>query len=327
MYQARNTESFISTVSVTPDAFDHILAHFKHEYVVLSRPGRSGRPSRIPKKHAVLAMLLHYYTTAVEGKTMQELFSLTPSTFARVLGRAEDALWRTLKSIPDASIRWPSKVKQANWASKSNARKPLVHGVFAFVDGKNLRVQEPSNADLQNAHYNGTFLSELDSLNVIRWLHCVFVTGVVCYGLGGTLIWGSHNCPGSWNDGEMSRRLQDILSDDSKVGPGMCIASDSAFPVGGRCAGRIITPLKDGDLERQPPECRLALQTMSDCITSLRQAAEWGMGSATKVYRQLLLPLPYNPTLRGMRLDNIFRLYNYRVRRCGISQIKNVFGV
>ncbi|ETV67580.1 hypothetical protein H257_16306 [Aphanomyces astaci] len=193
---------------------------------------------------------------------MQELFSLTPSTFARVLGRAEDALWRTLKSIPDASIRWPSKFKQAYWASKSNAREPLVHGVFAFVDGKNLRVQEPSNADLQNAHYNG-------------WLHCVFVTGVVCYGLGGTLIWGSHNCPGSWNDGEMSRRLQDILSDDSKVGPGI-----------------IITPLKDGDLERQPPECRLALQTMSDCITSLRQAAEWGMGSATKVYRQLLLPLP-----------------------------------
>ncbi|KAF0702602.1 hypothetical protein AaE_015827 [Aphanomyces astaci] len=293
MYQARNTESFISTVSVTPDAFDHILAHFKHEYVVLSRPGRSARPSRIPKKHAVLAMVLHYYTAAVEGKTMQELFSLTPSTFARVLGRAEDALWRTLKSIPDASIRWPSKLKQAYWASKLNAREPLVHGVFAFVDGRNLRVQEPSNADLQNAHYNG-------------WLHCVIVTGVLCYGLDGTLIWGRHNCPGSWNDGEMSRRLQDILSDDSKVGPGMFIASDSAFPVGGRCA---------------------ALQTMSDCITPLRQAAELGMGSATKVYRQLLLPLPYNPTLRGMRLDNIFRLYNYRVRRCGISQIKNVFGV
>ncbi|ETV69601.1 hypothetical protein H257_14740 [Aphanomyces astaci] len=45
---------------------------------------------------------------------------------------------------------------------------------------------------------------------------------------------------------------------------------------------------------------------MSDSITSLRQAAEWGMGSAVKVYRQLDLKLPYDPTLRGRRLQNIF---------------------
>ncbi|ETV73527.1 hypothetical protein H257_11652 [Aphanomyces astaci] len=270
MYKARDAQSFVATVSVTPDAFDYILYYFKHEYVVLSRPGKSGRPPRIPKKHAVLAMLLHFCTAAVEGKTLHELFGLAPSTFCRVLRRAEEALARTLRRV------------------------------FGFVDGKNLRVQEPSNVDLQNAQFNG-------------WLHCVFVTGVLCYGVDGTLIWGRHNCPGSWNDGEMSRGLQDILADDTKVGPGMKVASDSAFPVGGRCAGRIITPLKEGDLERQPANCRLAMQTMSDCITSLRQAAEWGMGSATKVYRQLLLPLPYNPALRSVRLDSIFRLYNFRV--------------
>ncbi|RHY11309.1 hypothetical protein DYB36_005419 [Aphanomyces astaci] len=314
MYKARDAQSFVPTVSVTPNAFDSIVYYFKDEYAVLSRPGKSGRPPRIPKKHAVLAMLLHFYTAAVEGKTLHELFGLAPSTFCQVLRRAEEALAQTLRRIPDASIRWPSKSRKAHWASKANEREPLVQGVFGFVDGKNLRVQEPSNVDLQNAQFNG-------------WLHCVFVTGVLCYGLDGTLIWGRHNCPGSWNDGEMSRGLQDILADDTKVGPGMKVASDSAFPVGGRCAGRIITPLKEGDLERQHANCRLAMQTMSDCITSLRQAAEWGMGSATKVYRQLLLPLPYNPALRSVRLNNIFRLYNFRVSRCGISQIKNVFGV
>ncbi|ETV82889.1 hypothetical protein H257_04663 [Aphanomyces astaci] len=246
-------------------------------------------------------MLLHFYTAVVEGKTLHELFGLAPSTFCRVLRRAEEALARTLRRIPDALIRWPSKSGQAHWASKANEREPLVQGVFGFVDGKDLRVQEPSNVDLQNAQFNG-------------WLHCVFVTGVLCYGLDGTLIWGRHNCPGSWNDGEMSRGLQDILADDTKVGPGMKVASDSAFPVGGRCAGRIITPLKEGDLERQPANCRLAMQTISDCITSLRQAAEWGMGSATKMYRHLLLPLPYNPALRSVRLENIFRLYNFRLK-------------
>ncbi|KAF0728094.1 hypothetical protein Ae201684_013924 [Aphanomyces euteiches] len=158
------------------------------------------------------------------------------------------------------------------------------------------------------------------------WLHSVFVTGVLCFGIDGTLIWGRHNCPGSWNDGEMSRRLQEILSDPWRTGAGMKIASDSAFPVSGRCAGRIITPLKEGDLERHPHDCRLGMKAMSDSITSLRQAAEWGMGAVGKVYRQLLLPLPYNPAVRAMRLNSIFKLYNFRVRRTGISQIKNVFG-
>lgn len=141
------------------------------------------------------------------------------------------------------------------------------------------------------------------------------------------MIWGRHNCPGSWNDGEMSRALQERLDDPRRGGPGMKIASDSAFPVSGRCAGRIVTLIKEGDSDRLPPECRLGMQAMSDSITSLRQAAEWGMGSSVKVYRQLALPLPYNPGVRGRRLVNIFKLYNYRVRRTGISQIKNVMTV
>ncbi|KAG9406868.1 hypothetical protein AC1031_003197 [Aphanomyces cochlioides] len=207
----------------------------------------------------------------------------------------------------DADVRWPSKETQMLLASKTNAREPLVDGDFGFVDGKNFRVQTPSKRDLQNAQYN--------------------VTGVLCFGLDGTLIWGRHNCPGSRNDGEVSRRLQELLSDPTKVGTGMKLAADSAFPVSGRCAGRIVSPIKECDLDRQPDNCRYAMQVMSDCITSLRQAAEWGMGAVSKVYRQLLLPLPYDPELRGLRLNNMFRLYNLRVRRTGISQIKNVFEV
>ncbi|ETV79264.1 hypothetical protein H257_07325 [Aphanomyces astaci] len=126
MYKTRDAQSFVATVSVTPDAFDYILYYFKHEYLVLSRPGKSGRPPRIPKKYAVLAMLLHFSTAAVEGKTLHELFGLAPSTFCRVLRRAEEALARTLRRIPDASIRWPSKSRQAHWASKANEREPLV---------------------------------------------------------------------------------------------------------------------------------------------------------------------------------------------------------
>ncbi|ETV81267.1 hypothetical protein H257_05830 [Aphanomyces astaci] len=285
MYESRSIPSFIATKSIPPDDFDDLLRVFSVNYTVCSGPGRRERPPRVQQTHAVLAMLLHYYTAAVEHKTLQELFGVSPTTFSRVLRRAEVALDRALSHMQDSAVRWPSKALQRDWAVLTNAKEPLMEGVFAFVDGKNYRVQSPSNADLQNAHYNG-----------------------------------------SWNDGEVSCHLQARVSDERFVAPGMKIASVSAFPVSGRCSGRIITPLKEGDLDRNPPCDRLALQTMSDCITSLRQAAEWGMGATGKVYRQLLLPLPYNPLVRGRRLSNMFQLYNFRVRRTGLSQIKNVFG-
>jgi hypothetical protein len=104
----------------------------------------------------------------------------------------------------------------------------------------------------------------------------------------------------------MSRDLQIKLCDPTIVGVGMKLASLSAFPIRGDMDGKIIAPLKEGDLECAPPQCRLAMQVMSDSITSLRQAVEWGMGAACKVYRQLPLPLPFNPKCRALRLNNVF---------------------
>jgi len=49
------------------------------------------------------------------------------------------------------------------------------------------------------------------------------------------------------------------------------------------------------------------------------------MGSVQKVYSRFNLPLPYDPELRGLRLNNLFRMSNYRVRTVGISQIRTTF--
>ncbi|ETV74671.1 hypothetical protein H257_10795 [Aphanomyces astaci] len=46
MYATRDSPSFISTVSLTPDAFDILVTQFKKHYVVKSLPYRSGRPPR-----------------------------------------------------------------------------------------------------------------------------------------------------------------------------------------------------------------------------------------------------------------------------------------
>jgi hypothetical protein len=77
---------------------------------------------------------------------------------------------------------------------------------------------------------------------------------------------------------------------------------------------KIMTPLKKGDLERipiSPPQLREAALTRSAQLTSLRQACEWGMGAVTKVYRVLLVKLPFAQDKRGRLIKNCFMLYNF----------------
>jgi hypothetical protein len=191
-------------------------------------------------------------------------------------------------------------------------RCQLIKGRWGFIDGKNRRVQKPTAADVQNAFYNG-------------WLHATLVTGTACYSADGVCVWAKLNCPGSWNDGDMSREFQEKIGDSRFCADGFGILADSAFPVSGMCTGKIMTPLKDGDIERAHPRARRALQVRSDAITFLRQSAEWSMGCVDKCYRILDKPLPYSANIRQRRLEILYRLYNYRVRTTKISQVRNYF--
>ncbi|ETP24167.1 hypothetical protein F441_02788 [Phytophthora nicotianae CJ01A1] len=241
------------------------------------------------------------------------LFGLPPSTLARTLRKAEKALAAALKGYPPARIAWPSAPEQAELARLVEAREPLLKYTFGFTDDKNLRVMQPSNADLQNAMYNG-------------WLHAVFVTGTICFAANGCIIWSRHNCPGSWNDADTSLGFRNkLLSPKYRPDRRMNVVSESAFPCSAAMTGRILTPLTYGDIDRIAPSLRSAARTMHNAITSVRQTAEWGMGSIQKVYSRLNLPLPYDPELRGLQISNMFRLVNFRVRTVGISHIRTTF--
>jgi len=80
-------------------------------------------------------------------------------------------------------------------------------------------------------------------------------------------------------DGDMSREIQERLLDPYFVADNHGIISDTAFPVGKDLVGRIMSPLKEEELERAHPQARAALLRRSQAITSLRQACEWRMGA------------------------------------------------
>ncbi|KAG2931351.1 hypothetical protein PC116_g4054 [Phytophthora cactorum] len=88
----------------------------------------------------------------------------------------------------------------------------------------------------------------------------------------------------------------------------MNVVTDSAFPYSSERTGRILTPLKDKGIDRILPSLRSSARTLRNTIISVRQAAEWGMGIMQKGYGRLDLPLPYDPELRGLRINNIVLL-------------------
>ena len=163
LYRSRHAGSFISIVSIDSDSFDYLLEHFGKHYIVLSGPGKRGRPSRILQKHAVLGCLLHFYTAEIRPKSLCKMFGVPPSTLSRIMGNAETALSLALKEIPEARIRWPSFEDQRLWAGLCEEKEPLVKGCFGVADGLNLPVQEPTDSDLQNAMYNG-IISHLNGI-------------------------------------------------------------------------------------------------------------------------------------------------------------------
>ncbi|KAE9130416.1 hypothetical protein PF010_g3843 [Phytophthora fragariae] len=105
------------------------------------------------------------------------------------------------------------------------------------------------------------------------WLHSVFVTGTICLAADGCIIWSRHNCPGSWNDSDTSLGFRVKLLDPAFFpDTRMNVVSDSAFPCSIAMAVRILTSLKDGDLERILLSLRASTRTFHNAITSVRQA-------------------------------------------------------
>lgn len=143
------------------------------------------------------------------------------------------------------------------------------------------------------------------------WLHAVFAIGTLCFGADGCIIWSNHNCPSSWNDADMSADFSEKLLDlrccpDQRMG----VVADSAFPNSKDMTDRILTTLKDGDLGRLLPSRRRAAEAKHNAVVSIRQAADWGMGSIDKAFHRLHLPSPFDPNTRRVRLNNIFTMSN-----------------
>ena len=300
---------FLEYVGVPYRVFSKLLRRFSPLYrKPPSNPARPGRPPKI-LPHQALSLLLMFYCSSADTKYLGLIHNLTRRRCNDIIARSEPMLHKVLRHYEDARIEWPSFQAQRDAGSRIESLYPLVGGRFGFIDGKNLNVLQVENVEKQNSLYNG-------------WLHGCFVTGVLVFDTNGLLIYCKHNCPGSWNDGDMCIAVLQKLLDTNTTLPNHGLCADTAFPVGPALFRHIVSPLKEGELEKMDPWLQPAASRISSQITSLRQACEWGMGSIQKPFKRLLLDLPWRESVRAVRLSNIFRLWNVRVHATGISQIR-----
>lgn len=99
----------------------------------------------------------------------------------------------------------------------------------------------------------------------------------------------------------------------------------------GEAQHRIIRPLTTRELTGFSNDNSISVRKLAAIITrhraalSIRQAAEWGMGTFQRVWGRLQLPLPTNQHKRWNILELAARLNNYRARTVGLNQIRTVF--
>jgi hypothetical protein len=101
---------------------------------------QGGRPRKLQNHHQVLGVLLAFYVGSMQRLSLCKEFGVPPSTLARVLNAAEEALASALQDFRPARIVWPSFQRQKALARLVARRHPLLQFTWGFLDGKNLRV-------------------------------------------------------------------------------------------------------------------------------------------------------------------------------------------
>jgi len=116
---------------------------------------RKGRPRTISPRDS-LAMVLQYLRDGASQKQLQGNFGFTQNAVSRGLRVAMKVLPRALLTFEGARVIWPTQDKMAEYAAIIERRHQELQGTktFAFVDGLNVPIQEPSDGCEQNAYYN-----------------------------------------------------------------------------------------------------------------------------------------------------------------------------
>ncbi|CAO3600926.1 unnamed protein product [Absidia cylindrospora] len=279
MLTNRDAGAFITHLGLDPHSFDVLLEFFEKKYPP-ANPGL-GRPRAFGPDMA-LALVLMYLHNTMKQETLCLLFGATAAVISRTKRLGLDTLESIFRNDPHHwrwDIAWPSPRKMQRFndmilANTECDNEPeVLDGVFGFVDGLNLPIQEPSDEAEQNAYYNG-------------WKSACYASQVIVFTPDGCICYVRSNCPGSWHDAEIAVKLyQDLLL--PRCPPPFRLFADSGFPCSGEYAEKILRVPKKSEVKNMVVDDEVLNKWKA--ITKNRQAAEWGMGAVQHAFGRLRL--------------------------------------
>ena len=309
LFDSKKDEAFIITMGFDVSTF-LMLHNATKDYIWYNDNLMGGRPSTL-NTFACLGLALHYLNSTMKIKTLCQIFGASPTIIHRSLHRTLIALQCSLKKMKCAEIRWPNPSEMEHFAYLVRCREPNLENVIGFVDGCWFPIHDPSNAEEQEAYYNG-------------WKSCCNISNVIVFTPDGCIAWVGYNCPGSWHDSHVAQPLYELLT--NRTPEPYVILGDVAFPRRGPLKSKILTPFKKNELVSDLSFRRVQIEMHRD-VTSTRQAAEWGMHAIQSVFARTQLKLPTNKHTRKIILQCVWHLYNVRCRVMKINQIATVFSL
>ena len=218
-------------------------------------------------------------------------------------------LLKVLKNEPNARVSIPkNEVLKSYAASIKEQYSALGAKNVAFsIDGLKLNIQKPGHEVRQSVFYNG-------------WTHGHYVGNVFVFAPDGRIVAMVVNAPGSFHDstileyGDLYEKLENLFDET-----GVCSVVDSAFVVSKK--NYFIKSSQDNPVTDNPHDLVIHRQA-----TSVRQMAEWGMGSFQRSVPRIKDTIRFEE--RGERvliLQMLVRLCNLRASLVGVNQIRNVF--
>ncbi|RDX41858.1 hypothetical protein OH76DRAFT_1458999 [Lentinus brumalis] len=322
LYASQSDRAFITTMGFDVATFDFLIdngfasrwdAHPIHR-VDVDGAGKPRLGRRSLDAEGALGLVLHWLSSSMRETSLQQIFAVTPATANRYLRTAVTVLLETVNRMPEAAISWPTSVLEFQALSDLiTGLQPLLTGAFGAVDGLRVPVQVSSDEEIENATYSG-------------WHHDHFINNVLTFSPEGVLIHAVLNAPGSWHDAKVAHDLYDLLLDGATP-PGFYLVADTAFPRSTPAIrARIRTAVKSSDKLPTDPAERRKVAAVSRQLLSYRQSAEWGMRQLQGAFGRMRVPLPIDKAdMRYSLLLLIMRMHQIRVRKVGISEIRNVY--
>lgn len=156
----RDDDAYICHLGLDTSAFDELLDEFRKFYPMRRRRGRG----RALSTKMVLALGLMWLHGTMRQESLCLIFGVPASTVSRSKRMALITLDQVFKNALNDSrweIRWPNVNEMETFNqmilnnTSSDYEREVLNGVFGFVDGLNLKIDEPSDFYEQNAYYNG----------------------------------------------------------------------------------------------------------------------------------------------------------------------------